>query len=149
MFREDLYKKYLKDVEEYPPVNYSTDTVHSVVTFEKIIVDEKTGCEFRIIRVENGSYRGYITIPESHPYINHPEFSDKARATIDVHDGMDYGNREHWGISFSDGYVPLYDEHGLYESSFEIDSKNLFYWNFNDVKTEMQRWALQFHNLKC
>ena len=89
----------------------------------------------------------------SHKYLDHPDFDDNAKNTIKIHDGLDYGSRENWGISFSceqNDYCPEVDELQMYPSRFynPLPDK-IKYWNFEDVKAEISSLALQFYNLTC
>ena len=149
MYFEELYGEYQLDLENHPKVSYNTPEIHSIANLKYTFVDDITGYQCKITRVDDGTYRAYLTISDDHPYLNCDNFSEKARNTIKIHDGLGYGHREYWGISFNvqDDYSPQTDELGIYHK--RPPKNELRYWNFENVYTEIKSLALQFYDLKC
>lgn len=107
------------------PENYVVPpNIHSNCKMKYIFIDSVTGYQCEMVRWDCGTYRAYLKISENHPYINHPNFDQCAKDTIIIHDGLDYGSKTRWGISFCvpGDYCPLNDELGLRHKKFLVSN---------------------------
>lgn len=139
-----LNAKYLEEIKQRPPKNYSTETSHSTAEYKYTYIDDTTGYECRLIKHDDGIYRGYVTISSDHPYLDHENFDATVGETVKFFDNAAYGGGDHWGDCYNHNYYPGLDDVPNSMKYYKIE-----YINFQEAKEHLSNLALQLSKIVC